>query len=77
VCEWTHHLSYMPWFNSSFLRPTKAIVENILTTKKFRVNLYTAYQKIPASITGGYGGRYFNKIDVLKELDFQFNKKIR
>src|SRR3954453_19880101 len=74
ACEWTHHLSYRPGLIAVSLGPNKATVENIMTTKEFGVNLCATNQTILSSVAGGYSGRYFDKINALKELGFQFYK---
>lgn len=74
ACEWTHHLSYRPGLIAVSLGPNKATVENIMATKEFGVNLCATNQTILSSVAGGYSGRYFDKINALKELGFQFYK---
>lgn len=72
ACEWTHHLSYRPGLISVSLGSTKATVENIMTSREFGVNLCATNQAILSSISGGYSGRYYDKINALKELGFEF-----
>jgi flavin reductase (DIM6/NTAB) family NADH-FMN oxidoreductase RutF len=72
ACEWTHHLSYRPGLIAISLGPTKAIVENVRTSKEFGINLCATDQTIAASVAGGYSGRDCDKINALKDLGFQF-----
>lgn len=74
ACEWTHHISYRPGLIAVSLGPTKAIVENIRTSKEFGINLCATDQTIIASVAGGYTGRDYEKINALKDLGFQFYK---
>jgi len=72
TCEWTHHLSYRPGLIAVSLGPTKATVENIMTSREFGINLCATDQIILSSVSGGYSGRYYDKINALKELGFDF-----
>lgn len=72
ACEWTHHLSYKPGLIAISLGHTKATLENIKASKEFGVNLCATDQSTLSSISGEYSGRYYNKIDALQEIGFQF-----
>ncbi|KAA2281585.1 flavin reductase family protein [Candidatus Nitrosocosmicus agrestis] len=72
ACEWTHHLSYRPGLIAVSLGPTKTTVKNIRASKEFGINLCATDQTIIASVAGGYSGRDYDKINVLKEIGFQF-----
>jgi len=72
--EWTHHVSYSPGMIAVCLGLKKATLENIRATKQFGVNICALDQGTLASVAGGSTGREINKIEVLKELGFEFYK---
>lgn len=72
--EWTHHISYKPGLIAVCIRPTDATHQNITKTKEFGVNICAVDQSVMASVAGGYTGREYDKIKVLKELGFEFYK---
>lgn len=72
ACEWTHHLSYRPGLIAVSLGHTKTTVANIKTSKEFGVNLCATDQAMLSSVAGGYSGKYYDKINALKELGFKF-----
>ncbi len=72
ACEWTHHVSYSPGLIVVCIAPKDATHENIKQAKEFGVNICSADQSVLSSISGGYSGRYYNKIAALKELGFEF-----
>jgi len=74
AAEWTHHVSYSPGLIVICLGLKKATLENIRATKQFGVSLCAVDQGTLASVSGGSTGREINKIEVLKELGYEFYK---
>ena len=74
ACEWTHHISFSPGLIAVCIRPHDATHENIKHTKEFGVNLCANDQSVMASVSGGYSGKEYDKINALKELGFEFYK---
>ncbi len=74
ACEWTHHVSYEPGLIAVCINPRDATHANIAKTKEFGVSLCASDQNVISSISGGYSGKNYNKIEALKELGFKFFK---
>ncbi|MEK6800971.1 MAG: flavin reductase family protein [Nanoarchaeota archaeon] len=72
AAEWTYHVSYSPGRIAVLIGKNKITRENILKTKEFGVNIAAEDQNIVASIAGNYHGQDFDKISILKELNFKF-----
>lgn len=70
--EWTAQISYDPAHITVSIGPAKASCANILATKFFGMTIATEEQNILSSVSGGYSGKEFNKIDLLKDLGFVF-----
>jgi flavin reductase (DIM6/NTAB) family NADH-FMN oxidoreductase RutF len=77
ACEWTHHVSYNPGLIAVCISPDDATHENIKQTKEFGINLCSTDQSVMSSVAGGYTGIEYYKINVLKELGFEFYKAKR
>ncbi|MBI2654266.1 flavin reductase [Candidatus Woesearchaeota archaeon] len=74
ACEWTHQVSYRPGLIAVCVNFGDATHTNIAKTKEFGVNLCASDQNVLSSISGGYSGKIYNKIEALKELGFKFFK---
>ena len=74
ACEWTHHISYEPGLIAVCINQDDATHANIAKTKEFGVSLCASDQNVISSISGGYSGKNYNKIEALKELGFKFFK---
>ncbi len=74
ACEWTHHVSYEPGLMAVCINPRDATHANIAKTKEFGISLCASDQNVISSISGGYSGKKYNKIEALKELGFKFFK---
>jgi flavin reductase (DIM6/NTAB) family NADH-FMN oxidoreductase RutF len=72
ACEWRGHISYKPGLIAISLGHTKDTVKNIRNTKEFGINLCAADQSFLSSISGGYSGSKYDKVEALKELGFEF-----
>jgi flavin reductase (DIM6/NTAB) family NADH-FMN oxidoreductase RutF len=75
TAAWTHHVSYDPPFIMVNIEPEDATVKNILETREFGVNIASNTQNILASVSGRYSAKGVNKIELLKELGFEFYEK--
>lgn len=74
AAEWTFHVSYSPGLIAVCINRTDATHENIEKTKEFGVNLAASDQNTLSSISGGYHGKQYNKVEALKELGYKFFK---
>lgn len=74
ACEWTFHVSYSPGLIAVCIHRPDATHENIEKTKEFGVNLAASDQNTLSSISGGYHGTQYNKVEALKELGYKFFK---
>ncbi len=74
ACEWTHHVSYEPGLIAVCINPRDTTHANIAKTKEFGVNLCASDQNVISSISGGYSGKNYDKLEALKELGFKFFK---
>lgn len=74
ACEWTHVVSYTPWLIAVCIGKGKKSAQNILESKEFIVNLASEKQNEVSSIAGGSHGNEVDKIGVLKDLGYKFEK---
>jgi len=74
TAAWAHHVSYEPPLIMVNIEPDDATVKNILATKEFGVNLASEDQNVLSSVSGNYSGESKDKISLLKELGFKFDK---
>ena len=74
AAEWTFHVSYSPGLIAVCIHRPDATHENIEKTKEFGVNLAASDQNTLSSISGGYHGTQYNKVEALKELGYKFFK---
>ena len=71
AAEWTHHVSYKPGLIAVCINPKDATHANIEKTKEFGVSLCASDQNVLSSISGGYSGKNYDKIEALKEIGFK------
>lgn len=74
AAEWTHNISYRPFYIQINVHPNDATADNIKTSREFGVNLAATDQNIASSIAGNYTGKEIDKVAVLKELGIEFYK---
>jgi len=74
ACEWTHHISYRPGLIAVCTRENTATYANIQESKEFGVNICAIDQSVMSSVAGGNTGKKVDKIMVLQELGFKFDK---
>jgi len=74
AAEWTHHISYSPGLVMINIGFDKATEINIKKSKEFGVSIAADDQNIISSIAGGNSGKNVNKINVLKDMGFEFYK---
>ncbi len=72
TAAWTHQVSYDPPLIMVNGEVGDATLENILETGEFGVNLASENQNILSNISGSNSGKKVNKIELLKELGFEF-----
>jgi len=72
--EWMFHISYRPGLIAVCIRPVDTTHENITQTKEFGVNICATDQSVMSSVAGAYSGKEYDKVNVLKELGFEFYK---
>ena len=78
ACEWTHHLSYDPALVGIALHPRHATHAHIKASKEFGICIASIHQSELSSIAGKGSGKIYNKINIAKELGYDFvsSKKI-
>lgn len=74
ACEWTHVVSYTPWLIAVCIGKSKKSAENIIASKEFVVNIASEKQNEVSSIAGGNSSNEVDKISVLKDLGYKFEK---
>jgi flavin reductase (DIM6/NTAB) family NADH-FMN oxidoreductase RutF len=69
---WTYQLSYAPFLMGVCINPKHISHQNILATKELGINIAASDQSVLASVSGSSSGALVNKIQVLKDLGFEF-----